>query len=160
MRAGAWRMLVALLVGFGLLILGLTVVLTRLDTHDLSQAICQPGDLGARYHPSSKPPAITNPYLGETVVASKTIQLIDLQLTYTMLDCILVQYADEAAAHRAFARVCQRGSERALPMVGDEACSFTDLAPRNLAFRRNIYLVVMKGDITDFPDTDVDRRLQ
>lgn len=44
--------------------------------------------------------------------------------------------------------------------IGNAACHFAGSVPRNLAFRRNTYLVLMSGDVTWFPATQVDKRLR
>lgn len=158
MKLRTWTIAVALVVV--LLALGLAALLFWGDRPDLAQAVCQPGDLGERYQSSGKPPVVTNPYLEEIVVASASVQLIDSQLSNTSLDCMIIQYPDEATAHRAFEKACASSVEPAPPGAGDEACTFTGSAPRNLAFRRGPYLVLMSGDITGFPGAEVDQRLQ
>jgi hypothetical protein len=161
-KANSRKILVALASGLLLISVGLIYIFTVQRPPDLSQAICQPGDLGERYHPFDRLPTVTNPYLGETVVASYTIELVDLQLTYTMLGCSIIRYADETVAHRAFEKVCANRTEQTdLNLeVGDEACAFAGSAPRNLAFRRHEFLVLMRGDVRGFPATAVDKRLR
>ena len=162
MKATTWKILGALVIGLLLLSVWLIYTITVNRAPNLSQVICQSSDLGERYHPFDKPSTVTNPYLGETVVESYTVNLVDLQLTYTQLDCSIIHYADETVAHRAFEKVCVSQTEQTASTVkiGDEACAFAGNAPRNLAFRRDEYLVLMSGDIRVFPATVVDERLR
>lgn len=142
--------------------LGLWLVSRQSTEPILSTAICQPGDLGDLYYISGQPPHLTKPYLvwEEMVVESYTVELIDIQLTYTVLECAIVRYMDEAAAQHALEKICLNQVEPALPEVGNAACHFVGLAPRNLAFRRDAYLVLMSGDVTRFPSAQVDERLR
>jgi hypothetical protein len=155
------KTLMALLIGFGLLTVAIGIVVFQLSEPDLSKAICQTQDLGEFYHPSGRPALLTEPYLEltESVVAVHTVELVDLQLTYTILECSIIRYADEATAQRAFERVCAGQPEQDSAEIGETACQFAGLAPRNLVFRRNVYLVLMSGDVTDFPAKEVDERL-
>ncbi len=152
------KVLVVLLVGLGLWV-GWIVVF-RPQEPDLATLNCQAQDLGDLYHPSGRPAQLTRPFLvlGETVVASHTVELVDMQLTYTVLECTIVRYENAAAAQRAFAQVCTEQSEPAPVEVGAAACQFTGPAPRNLAFQRDAYVVIMSGDVTYFPAQELDKR--
>ena len=156
------RKQLAIFIPFTLLLVGsmLFYTFSLSPAPDLQTAICQPNDLGERFHSDTRL-TTTFPHLGETAVESYTVTLIDQQLTYMVLDCTIIRYADELVAHRAFASVCIDKQDN-LDM-GDEACTYTANAPTNLAFRRNEFLVLMSGDIgavTAFPAPAVDARLQ
>ena len=153
------KVLIVLLIGFGLLLVG--IVVFQPQEPDLATMNCQAQDLGERYHPSGRPAQLTRPHLtlGETVVASHTVELVDLQLSYTVLECTIVRYENAAAAQVAFAQVCTDQSEPATIEVGAAACQFTGPAPRNLAFQRDAYLIIMSGDVTYLPAQEVDERL-
>ncbi|MEI2608631.1 MAG: hypothetical protein V9G20_08375 [Candidatus Promineifilaceae bacterium] len=54
---------------------------------------------------------------------------------------------------------CVRISQSQTPVeVGAAACQFTGPAPRNLAFQRDAYVVIMSGDVTYFPAQELDKR--
>ena len=159
MKATIWKILVVLAIGLPLLTLGPIYLLRTARLPNLSKAICQPSDLGERYHLFNGPSTVIHPQLREPVVESYTVTLIDHQLTYTMLDCQIYRFEDEIVARRAFEDVCTNQAESNL-RVGDEACAFAGDAPRNLTFRRNDYLVLMSGDVSFFPAEAVDERLR
>jgi hypothetical protein len=127
---------------------------------DLSTAICQAGDLGERYFPRPVATAVPGSYLDEEVADYYAVTLEDFSLTYTVLNCEIVGYEDEAAAHRAFQRGCDPHSTLEAPDLGDEACHFASSASRTLAFRRDRFLVRMSGDVTSLPAQAVDNRLK
>jgi hypothetical protein len=156
------KVLVSLAFSIGLLTLAIWITFFRSDPPDLSKAICQPEDLGERYVRSSRPPVLAKSYLdlGKTVIESYTVELVDLQLTYTVLECSIIRYTDEISARRAFEKVCGDRSELSPPPAGEEACDFRGSAPRNLVFRRDTYLVLMSGDVFVFPAKAVDERLR
>lgn len=162
MRNSPWRAFAALAIITGVVALVLWVVSLQSTEPILSSAICQPGDLGELYHASGRPPHLTKPYLAleEPVVVSYTVELLDIQLTNTVLECAIVRYTDKTAAQHALEKICLNQAEPARPEVGNAACHFVGPAPRNLAFRRDAYLVLMNGDITRFPAAQVDERLR
>ncbi|MCA9362686.1 hypothetical protein KC906_04880 [Candidatus Kaiserbacteria bacterium] len=154
MKATIWIILGVLIVLLGL------VYLLRIDRlPNLSEAICQPSDLGERYHRFNESSTVTQPYVTETVVESYMVTLIDHQLTNTMLDCQIYRFQDAVAANRAFEDLCVNQVEANLK-VGDERCAFAGNTPHNLAFRRNAYLVLMSTDMDSFPAEAVDKRLR
>lgn len=159
MKTPIWKILAVLAVGLPLLAVGITRLLKIARTPHLSSAICQPSDLGERYRLSDGPTRMARPQLTETVVESRTVVLIDNQLSYTMLDCQIYRFENAAAANRAFAETC-RSPVEVIFDIGDEACVFAGTAPRNLAFRRGAYLVLMRGDVGFFPAQAVDERLR
>jgi hypothetical protein len=159
MKAPIWKILAGLVIGLPLLTLGLIYLLRTARLPNLAEAICQPSDLGERYHPLNGPSPVIHPELRETVVESYTVKLIDHQLSYTMLDCQIYRFEDELVAKRAFEEVCLNQADPELK-VGDETCAFAGYAPHNLAFRRNKYLVLMSGDVGFFPAKAVDERLR
>lgn len=143
-----------------LLSAGLFVLLSVLQPPTLAEANCQPGDLGKRYMLLNSGPDVPVLPLPDEVVESYAVSLIDHQLSYTVLECSILRYPDEDTAHQALETVCTERQEN--PDMGDEACSFATNAPANLAFRRDAFLVLMSGDITDVtgPATAVDARLR
>ncbi|MDA0241895.1 MAG: hypothetical protein OT477_00625 [Chloroflexi bacterium] len=160
MKTIPWKIAGVIVVALLLVGLGLYALLSLARPLDLASAICQPSDLGSRYHLSTRAPIITNPYWGEPVVESHSVELVDLQFSYTILQCIIVRYADEASAQRALAEVCGHPRQQPDISVGDESCHFAGSAPRNLAFRRHAILILMSGDIPSFPAKVVDERLR
>lgn len=158
-----WKVWGVFLFSFLLLSIGLIVLLSPPRTPNLAQTICQPSDLGERYHPTDGPANLTTPYLKETVVETYTVTLIDQQLTYTTLNCGIIRYADENAAQQVFGEICANQIRTSDMQIGDEACAYAGHAPHNLAFRRKAYLVLMSGDIGGvgtFPARAVDARLR
>jgi hypothetical protein len=156
-----WVIIGALVIG--LMLIGGSATLLGApwwERGDLSTAICQAGDLGERYFPRPAGRPVTGSYLGEEVVDYHAITLEDLSLTYTVLNCEIIGYEDEAAARQAFQRGCDPHSTLEAPDVGDEACHFASSAPHTLAFRRDRFLVRMSGDVTSLPAQAVDSRLK
>lgn len=149
-------------VGVGLVLVGVGLAVSALwpAAPTLAQANCQAADLGARYHLSGRAAVLTAPLLeaGGPGVATHTVELVDAQLTYTVLECSLIRYADATAAQRALERVC--AGRVAAPAIGEAACTWAGPAPRNLAFRRGAHLVLMSGDVADLPAAQVDQRLR
>ena len=142
-----------------LLGLGIFYLWSSSQSPALETAICQPKDLGERYHFAGQSDIFSAP-LQETIVESYTVSLLDNQLSNTVLQCGIIQYPDAKAARQAFATICTDSKESL--HIGDEACIFASSAPENLAFRRDIFLVLIRGDIGDVtgPATAVDARLQ
>ena len=162
MKIISWKRSGSLVLALGLLAAAVWVVFFRSAAPDLAQANCRPVDLGERYRDSGRAAELTIPDLdwGEVIVESSTVELVDLQLSNTVLGCTIVQFGDQAAARRAFEGVCGSQSGRLVSPVGEEACDFAGSAPQNLAFRRGVYLVLMSGDLSFFPAAAVDERLR
>ena len=159
MKATSWKILAGVAIGLALLTIGLILIFRADRMPDLSNAICQPGDLGRRYQRLDELSPVMPAQLQETIVESDTVSLIDAQMTYTMLTCQIYRFENETVARRAFEAVCVNQTEATL-QVGDEACTLAGNAPQNLAFRRNNYLVLMRGDVTVLPAEAVDTRLR
>jgi hypothetical protein len=159
MKTSLRKILVVSVISLLLLAVGLVYVLWAHRLPDLSEAICQPSDLGELYHFSNWPSAGVYPELGEIALEAYSVDMVDLQLTYTVLNCKIYRFADEIVAHRAFENVCVNRIDSSVK-VGEEVCAFVGHAPRNLAFRRDEYLVLMSGDINVFPAEAMDKRLR
>ena len=155
-----WKVVAALVVSLVLLLGGVILTPALWREPDLATAICQASDLGERYFPRPAEAAVGDSYLGEAVIDYHAVTLEDLSLTYTIPNCEIIGYEDEAAAHQAFQRGCDPHTTLEAPDVGEEACHFASSAPRTLAFRRERFLVRMSGDVMSFPAQAVDNRLK
>lgn len=153
-------MITAFVIGLTLVVGILILIRAIWWPQELSTAICQTGDLGERFVSRPVGTVMTVPYFGEEVVEYYAVTLEDLSLSNTVLNCEIIEYGDETAAHRAFERGCDPDSTLETPSVGDEACQFTTSAPHGFAFRRDNFLVRMSGDVTNFPAQAVDDRLK
>lgn len=157
MKRNNWKVLAVLSFGLLGLLAGMLYLSPSPPTPHLADAICQPSDLGDRYH-HTQPPTLTDFRLGHTIVETYTVSLIDNQLSNTILDCHIIRYPNEAEAHQVFESLCT--NKQSTPVAGDEACTFVSNAPTNLAFRRNEFLVLMSGDVAILPAPEVDARLR
>lgn len=157
MKTISRKVLVALIFSSFLLFVGLVYVSSLNQPPDLRQAVCQPADLGTRYI-NIHAPSLSNLELGNTIVETSTMGLLDGSLTNTVLYCYIIRYTNSSEAQQAFERLCVDKREI---QVGDESCTFAGNAPQNLAFRRDEFLVLLSGDIGSLtrPASKVDARL-
>ena len=125
----------------------------------LSEVICQPSDLGARYQLVQAQSNFAYPTITEQPLDTYSVTLIDHQLSNTILYCQINRFNDSVSASRAFQEVCKIQTADVID-IGEQACHFKGNAPSNLAFQRNEYLVLMSGDISHFPGKKIDERLR
>lgn len=146
---------------------GVPLTPTPLSEQDLAAVICQVDDLpGAGW--SLDAAEARAPHLeaaGEIMVSAYRVLLGEHSVTYFSLDCELAVYEDEAAAKRAFGKVCgQDRPSQHYPTVGEAACAFSGgvgEAPNWLIFRRGAALVLIRGDTeVAGPAAAVDSRLR
>ena len=143
--------------------IGIVYVLSTRQEQNLSSLICQASDLGDRFVLAPSLAQVTSPELEEEVKDYYAVFLIDPSLTNTILDCTIIKYESEAAAHRALEELCSIPSH--FPneelRVGEEAC-YQSRCPYSLIFRRDEFLVQMCGDYMPLEPVanKVDRRIE